>query len=271
VLTIGALALAACGGEGGEKTPAATAPAATRTVPPEPTRPPPPPSPPPSPLPSVAPPTPTPPAEPIVLTRGDPSRREIALTFDAGSDPGFTAQILATLEEENVRASFSVTGAWADANAGVLVSIAEDGHVLMNHTYSHRSFTGRSTSAPPLTAEARALELSAAETTVYELTGRSTRPYFRPPYGDLDDSVLRDAANAGFGVIVMWTIDTLGWNGATSRQIVDRTLSRAEPGAIVIMHVGSESQDAAALPEVIRRLRADGYGFVTIPEMLAAR
>jgi peptidoglycan/xylan/chitin deacetylase (PgdA/CDA1 family) len=220
--------------------------------------------------PTLAPATATPLAEAIVLSRGDPSRREVALTFDAGSDAGFTAQILATLKAEGIRATFSVTGAWAESNVDQLLSIAADGHVLINHTYGHRSFTGRSTNTPPLTAEARALELSRVETTVYRLTSRSTRPYFRPPFGDIDESVRRDVAAAGFGVIVMWTIDTLGWNGASSEEIVERTMTLAEPGAIVIMHVGSESQDAAALPEVIRGLRADGYGFVTIPEMLAS-
>jgi len=268
-LSIAAITFAACEGGNGEQ-PTGTASAATSTqAPATPTAAAPTIAP--SPLPSVAAATPTPLAEAIVLTRGNPARREIALTFDAGSDPGFTAQILATLKEENIRGSFSVTGAWAEANVGLLLSIAADGHTLINHSYSHRSFTGRSTDTPPLTAEARELELSRVETTVYRLTSRSTRPYFRPPFGDIDASVQRDAAAAGFGVIVMWTIDTFGWNGATADQIVDRTLSLAEPGAIVIMHVGSESQDAAALPEVIPRLRAAGYSFVTIPDMLAAQ
>ncbi|HET6614761.1 MAG TPA: polysaccharide deacetylase family protein [Dehalococcoidia bacterium] len=208
------------------------------------------------------------PVGPIVLYRGDASRRAIALTFDAGSDAGYTTDILRTLRAEGIRASFSVTGLWAEANPELLNSIAADGHVLINHSYSHPSFTGRSTGAPPLTAEERALQLSRVETTVYRLTSRSTRPYFRPPFGDFDASVEADAAAAGFPVIVMWTVDTFGWNGATAEQIIERTMALAGPGAIVIMHVGSESQDAAALPELIRRLRAEGYTFVTIDQML---
>ena len=208
------------------------------------------------------------PVEPIVLYRGDPSRREIALTFDAGSDAGYTEDILRTLRAEGIRASFSVTGLWAEANPGLLNSIAADGHVLINHSYNHPSFTGRSTGELPLTAEERALQLSRVETTVYRLTSRSTRPYFRPPFGDFDASVGADAAAAGFPVIVMWTIDSFGWNGASVEEIIDRTMGLAEPGAIVIMHVGSDSQDGPALPELIRRLRAEGYAFVTIDEMV---
>ena len=212
-------------------------------------------------------PGPTQPAR--VVARGDPSRRVVALTFDAGADAGFTRQILDTLRREGVRASFSVTGLWAEQNRDLLLAIAADGHLLLNHSYDHASFTGASTGTPPLTPGQRALELSRTETTVYHLTQRSTRPYFRPPYGDIDESVRRDAAAAGYGTIVMWTVDSLGWNHATADEIVARCLAQAEPGAIYVMHVGSESQDAAALPRVIDGLRADGYGFGTIDEVLA--
>jgi len=200
--------------------------------------------------------------------RGDPSRRMVALTFDAGADAGYTQQILETLRAEHVRASFSVTGKWAEENRDLLLAIAADGHLLINHSYDHASFTGASTGTAALTAEERALELSRTETTVYHLTGRTTRPYFRPPYGDIDDSVLRDVGADGYGTVVMWTVDTLGWNGATADAIVQRCLSMAEPGAIYVMHVGSESQDAAALARVIEGLRAAGYGFGTIEEVV---
>jgi peptidoglycan/xylan/chitin deacetylase (PgdA/CDA1 family) len=204
----------------------------------------------------------------VAVYRGDPSRRVVALTFDAGSDAGHTQEILATLREEHVRASFSVTGLWAEQHHDLLLAIAADGHLLMNHSYDHASFTGASTGTAPLTATERESELSRTETTVYHLSGRTTRPYFRPPYGDIDAGVLRDAGADGYGTVVMWTVDTLGWNGATEDAIVQRSLAMAEPGAIYVMHVGSESQDAAALRRVIDGLRAAGYGFGGIDEVM---
>lgn len=203
-----------------------------------------------------------------VVYRGDPSRRVVALTFDAGADAGYTTEILATLRAEHIRASFSVTGRWAEANRELLLAIAADGHLLINHSYDHASFTGVSTGTAALTAAERALELSRTETTVYHLSGRTTRPYFRPPYGDINDGVLRDAAADGYGTVVMWTVDSLGWQGASANAIVQRCVSMAEPGAIYVMHVGSESQDAAALARVIEGLRAAGYGFGTIEEVV---
>ena len=210
-------------------------------------------------------PTPTPAR---VVYRGDTSRRIVALTFDAGGDAGHTAGILAELRREGIRATFSVTGLWAEQHPDLLNAIAADGHQLINHSYDHASFTGLSTGDQPLTAAQRALELSRTETTVYHLAGRTTRPYFRPPYGDIDAGVQQDAANAGYGTIVMWTVDSFGWRGATADAIVERCLSGAGPGAIFVMHVGSESADGDALPRVIAGLRAAGYGFATVDELL---
>ncbi|HEY8173667.1 MAG TPA: polysaccharide deacetylase family protein [Dehalococcoidia bacterium] len=209
------------------------------------------------------------PIEPArVLSRGDPSRREVALTFDAGSDAGYTADILETLRREGVRASFGVTGLWAEENRDLMLAISASGHLLINHTYDHRSFTGLSSGAAPLTNEERASELSRTETTIFRLTGRSTRPYFRPPFGDLDPLVLRDVAANGYDVVVMWTVDTFGWKRVTADEVVERSLRLAEPGAIYVMHVGSESQDGPALPRIIDGLRAMGYAFVTVDEMV---
>lgn len=216
------------------------------------------------------PPLPTPvPGPARVVYRGNATRRMVALTFDAGSDPGFTSQILDTLRAAGVRASFSVTGKWVEENRDLALAIASQGHRLINHSYDHASFTGLSTSSAPLNAAARSLELSRTETTVYHLTGRTTRPYFRPPYGDIDAGVQRDVGADGYDTIVMWTVDTLGWNGASADAIVQRVLGNAEPGAIYVLHVGSASQDAVALPRIIDGLRAQGYTFGTIDDVLA--
>jgi peptidoglycan/xylan/chitin deacetylase (PgdA/CDA1 family) len=203
-----------------------------------------------------------------VVSRGVGTRRAVALTFDAGSGDGNTAEILRVLREHNIRATFGITGVWGERYRDLLFAIAADGHQIINHTYSHTSFTGRSTGAPPLTPEERALELSRTEVTVYRYTSQSTLPYFRPPYGDYDDSVLRDVAASGYDTVVMWSLDTLGWNGATADEIASRSIAGAEPGVIYVMHVGSASQDAAALPRILQALQADNYRFETVAQIL---
>lgn len=220
----------------------------------------------PAPVPTPAPPAPGEPAE--VVSRGDPERLVVALTFDAGSDRGFAGEILDTLAAEGIKASFGITGVWAEANPDLVVRMGAEGHTIINHTWNHRSFTGRSAQPAIVDRAARIESLARTEDIIRSLTGRTTKPWFRPPYGDDDNSVNVDVALAGYPYNIRWTIDSLGWTGLSAEAIADRCVSRNIPGAIHLFHVGAASQDAAALPAIISRLRADGYGFVTIPQML---
>lgn len=188
----------------------------------------------------------------------------VALTFDAGADRGYAARILDILRDAGVTATFGMTGRWAEQNPDLVRRMVAEGHQLINHTYDHASFTGASPSTRPLTVEERRNEIERADAVIQRITGRSTRPYFRPPYGDYDQALLTLLGQLGYRYSVMWTVDSLGWNGLSAQQIVTRCVGRAVPGAILLFHVGADSQDAAALPELLRQLRADGYGFVTV-------
>ena len=213
----------------------------------------------------------TPPSEvAIVVARVPTDQPVIALTFDAGADRGYAGQILDTLAAEGIKATFGMTGRWAEANPDLVRRMVDEGHQLINHTYSHPSFTGRSTGQPPLSTDERLAELRRVEEVVAQVTGslETMRPYFRPPYGDYDDSVLRDVLRAGYTVVVMWSVDSLGWRGLTAQEITDRCLAGAEPGGMILMHVGGQSADALALPGLIAALRERGYRFVTVAELL---
>ena len=94
-------------------------------------------------------------------------------------------------------------------------------------------------------------------------------PWFRPPYGDEDESVRADVALAGYQYELLWTVDSLGWKGTPPASVVTRCLDGAVPGAIYLFHVGSASTDHAALQAIIDGLRADGYGFVTAAGLIA--
>lgn len=188
----------------------------------------------------------------------------MALTFDAGADTGYTSEILDTLSANGVRASFGMTGKWAEANPDLLRRIVDEGHMVINHTYSHRSFTGYSTGSAPLTYGERADELWKTHSTILRIAGASSKPYFRPPYGDYDGSVLADVYSRGYTYNVMWSTDSLGWKGLSKQEILQRVLNGLEPGAIYLFHVGSQSQDGPALQSIITALRKRGYDFATI-------
>jgi len=259
-----ALLLSACGGEGeGQPTSTAT-PRPTRTPSATPTK-----------VPTstptltpVPPPTDTPePREPPlgyaeVIRRG--SGMSVVLTFDAGSDTGFAAQILDTLKAEHITAAFGMTGQWAERNPDLLRRIVAEGHQLINHSYDHASFTGLSSRQLPLSQQQRWAEVDRTEEIVQQIAGASTKPYFRPPYGDYDDLVNADVFARGYTYNMMWSVDSAGWRGISADEIVETCLSEVQPGAIIIMHVGSASQDANALPRVIDGLRDRGYSFVPL-------
>ncbi len=201
----------------------------------------------------------------------DTTETVIALTFDAGSDRGYAPHILDTLQVEGIKATFGMTGSWAKQNPDLILRMVQEGHHLMNHTWTHRSFTGRSTGQAPLSAVERADEIARTETIIRQQAGVELKPYFRPPYGDVDDSVLRDLAANGYTVNVMWTVDSLGWTGISAQEITRRVVDGATPGGDILMHVGGQSADGPALPEIIRQLRAQGYRFATVDELYTGR
>ncbi|MSQ41989.1 MAG: polysaccharide deacetylase family protein [Dehalococcoidia bacterium] len=204
-----------------------------------------------------------------VIERVPRAGMRVALTFDAGADVGASATILDLLDREQARASFGLTGRWAEQHPELVRRIAASGHDVINHSYDHASFTGHSTASAPLTRAERWQQLDRADSMLSQLTGGSSRPYFRPPYGDLDEALRTDAGARGYRYIVMWSVDSLGWKGLAAPAITERCLANAQPGAIYVFHVGAASQDAAALPAIIRGLRALGYAVGSVSELLA--
>lgn len=210
----------------------------------------------------------TPSGTAIVVRKGNASRQLVTFTFDAGADAGFTSLILDTLRGNGITAAFGLTGKWAQENPDLVRRIVAEGHELINHTFDHPSFTGFSTGEPPLTQAERWDQLDRTEAIIQAIAGATTKPFFRPPFGDYDDSVNRDVFARGYAYNVMWTVDSFGWKGVSAQEIIDRCLSLAEPGAIYVFHVGSQSQDGPALQDIIDGLRARGYAFVSLSEAI---
>ena len=203
------------------------------------------------------------------FTRGSTARKTVSLTFDAGADSGHTGTILDTLAYYGVKTSFGLTGKWANANNALTARIVNEGHHLINHTLTHRSFTGFSSGAAALTPSERLEEVVTTALALKAITGVSGTPWFRPPYGDHDAGVLRDITAAGFWNNAMWTVDSLGWKGISRDEIVNRCLANHGNGYVYLFHVGSASQDSAALGRIIEGLGAKGYGFGTMAQVVA--
>ncbi len=203
-----------------------------------------------------------------VYEYGETGRYEIALTFDAGADRGYAEEILDLLQAEGIQASFGIMGQWAQENPDLLQRMIDEGHMLFNHSWTHASFTGFTTQTAPLTTEQRWQELQLTEQAVLELSGYQLQPWFRPPYGDYDEQSLRDLAAIGYTKVLLWSCDTRDSLGATAEEILNTCIYTAQPGRIVLMHVGAQSEAYAALPTMIAYLRGQGFTFVRADRIL---
>jgi len=192
---------------------------------------------------------------------GNPSAKVVALTFDAGSSAAPVPTILRALAQRGLRCTFFLTGQWMERYPDVALQIAEAGHELGNHSWSHPAFTS-------LTDEQIREQLRRTEETALRVCGRSTKPLFRPPFGARDERVRSVAAEEGY-LTIYWTIDS--WDSVkkdiTPQMITDRVMRHIRPGAIVLMHCGSEAT-AQALPQLLNALDAQGYRVVTVSELL---
>lgn len=193
----------------------------------------------------------------------------VALTFDAGANAAGLPKILSTLSAKGVAATFFLTGNWADANPGGVGQIVSAGHRVANHSMTHPGFT--SLTGTEITQQVRGAEQAILS------AGADPAPLFRFPFGERDARTIAAVNDLGY-VAVRWTVDTLGWKGTsggvTAQTVADRTLARLQPGEIVLMHIGSNPNDgttldADALPQIIDRISAAGYGFVTLDALLA--
>ncbi len=187
--------------------------------------------------------------------------RLVALTFDDGPGP-YTGAVVRELRRLRAPATFFVIGFQLHWYRPLLRRMARDGFAIEDHTWHHPDLRRLSN------AQVRQ-EIVRTRRAVRRLTGALTR-LVRPPDGGLDRRVLTDIARAGMATI-LWSVDTADWSRPGTRAIIRRVVSGARPGAIILMHDGGgdRAQTVAAVPVIVRALRARGYRLVTVPTLLA--
>lgn len=190
---------------------------------------------------------------------GDITRKQMALTFDAGT-AAIRSGVLSTLKTNNVFSTFFITGYVTQVQSSLVAQIGLDGHHIGNHTYDH----------PDLrfcTDEYIAWQFSVTDDIIRNASGHHTQSFFRAPYGARNAHVLEVAANAGYRH-VFWSGDCGDAGGATTQQIIDRTLAAAGNGVVMLYHCTIANTEAA-IPTIITQLRSQGYELVTVPELVA--
>lgn len=202
--------------------------------------------------------------------RGLRGKKRIALTYDAGGVDDHLDLLLSNLNKADVPASFFVTGEFATKYEAKLRKIDESGFPIHNHSWSHPDFT-------TLDDSEIIEQLYKADDAISSVTGLSTKPYWRPPFGGRNERVLQLAASQGYQSIY-WTIDSLDSVDEKKDRafVVNRILRPPNAladtdsyldGAILLMHVGEEGT-AEAVPDIVNTLRERGFTFVTVDEIL---
>jgi peptidoglycan-N-acetylglucosamine deacetylase len=199
--------------------------------------------------------------------------RKLAITFDDGPDPRWTPRILDVLKEKRVPATFFVIGLDASQWPQILKREYAEGHAIGNHTYTHPAFD-------EVSPTQLRWELNLTQRLIGSTLGAKSI-LFRPPYG-IDHqpeyaeevSLLPVAQDMGY-VIVGQKIDPHDWRQPYGKQvpaqeIVDSVLRQAANGNIILFHDGGgdRSETVAALPQIIDKLREEGYEFVSVPELI---
>ncbi len=207
-------------------------------------------------------------AEPMAIWAGPPQDHAVALTFDDGPSPRYTASILTLLQRYGARATFFVVGRKAEASPELVRALLKAGNEVGNHSFSHP----RLPAADELTRE-RELERTALD---LDLMGCPPAPrLFRPPYSAFDHRLADYLAHTRRR-LVLWTIDSGDWRGLAAPAIVANVLGRVRNGAIIIFHDSDETGRAdrnptvAALRQILPALKAAGYRMVTVSELLGS-
>lgn len=194
------------------------------------------------------------------IVSGDRDLPLVALTFDAGAAAGSANQLLDVLQQQEVRSTFFVTGAFADRYPNLVARIAAEGHELANHSYSHPDFRN-------LTESQMRTEIRRAAAAIEAASGVSPVSLWRPPFGSRDDRILRVVDDEGYRAIY-WTLDSGDWlDDATEQRVRTTVLGKTGPGAIVVDHISPEAT-ARAMPAIIDGLRAQGYRLVTVSQIM---
>lgn len=190
------------------------------------------------------------------------AEKEIYLTFDNGYEQGYTEEVLDVLKNEKVPATFFVTGHYVKTAPELVKRMAEEGHIIGNHSYSHPDFT-------TMSKEEMKKELDQLEKVVAEVSDQKKTTYLRPPRGTFDENTLEWATEFGY-VHVFWSLAFKDWE--TDKQkgwkyAFDEITEQIHPGAILLLHTVSED-NAKALEKVIAHLKEEGYVFKSLDDLM---
>lgn len=192
----------------------------------------------------------------------DSGDKDIYLTFDNGYEEGYTDEVLNILKEEKVPATFFITGHYVKEEPELVKRMANEGHIIGNHSYHHPDFT-------IISKDSIKEELDTLETAVADITDQKKLRYLRPPRGTFSQDTLKWTNELGY-THVFWSLAFQDWKTDSQKgwkYAYDEIIEQLHPGAIVLLHaVSSDNQEA--LSAVIKEAKKQGYQFKSLDDLM---
>ena len=190
---------------------------------------------------------------------GNETDKNIYLTFDEGYEAGYTPQLLATLKEYNVKATFFITAHYLNTQPELVKQMIDEGHIVGNHTVNHKSM-------PSLTEEQIKTEVMDLHKVIYEKFQYEMK-YIRPPMGEFSEKTLIATNSLGYKT-VMWSFAYEDWNEdkqPDETQAKQKILDNVHNGEIMLLH-GNSKTNTNILGDIIKEIKNMGYEFKSLDE-----
>lgn len=194
------------------------------------------------------------------IYRGNPNKQSVSLMFNVAWGTEYLDQILKILEAEQIKATFFLDGTWLTKNQDMAKRIANEGHEIGNHAYSHQQMS-------KLTEERIREEIIKTEELIYSTTYQHSK-YFAPPSGDYDQRVVKIADELNLST-VLWTLDTLDWQNPSPEEINERIVPKIDNGYLILMHPTKSTVEA--LPELIKEIKEKELNITTVNETFSTK
>lgn len=192
----------------------------------------------------------------------DSSEKVIYLTFDAGYENGNVEKIMNVMADNGVKGAFFILGNLIEKNTELVKRMAEEGHLVCNHTVNHRDMTLES-------PEALQKEVTELESLFREKTGHELAKFYRPPEGKFSAENLDTVAKLGY-TTVFWSFAYADWDNnkqMSKEKAKEKVLKHTHNGAVILLHPTSKT-NAEILDDLIKTWKAEGYRFGTLDELI---
>lgn len=186
------------------------------------------------------------------------SEKKIAVTFDSAWNDDDIDKIINTLSDQNCPSTFFVTGDWAERFPESLKKLYNAGHEIASHSYNHTLYS-------TLSKEEIIADMDKCDSIIESLLG--FRPnLMRAPSGDYTNNSILACKETG-RLCIQWDVDSLDWKELSEEEMKERIFSKVKNGSILLFHNGTK-QTADALPGILSALKAEGYEFVKVSDLI---